>query len=86
MSRFGLPGPIENFKIVYYDSSLGNSKDGGSQEGFMIYLVGGNNVSSPLMWKSKKLRRVFRSAMAAETLIQDEVTETCKFIKWNFVL
>ena len=42
---------------------------------------GGNNVSSPLLWKSKKLRRVFRSAMAAETLIQDEVTETCKFIK-----
>ena len=53
--RFGLPGPIENFKIVCYDdSSLGNLKDEGSRGGFIIYLVGENNVSSPIMWKSKK--------------------------------
>ena len=45
--RFGLPGPIENFKIVCYDdSSLGNLKDGGSQGGFIIYLVGENNVTN----------------------------------------
>ena len=66
MLRFGLPGPIESFKIVCYnDSSLGNLKDGGSQGGFIIYPVGENNVSSPLMWKSKKLCRVVKSAMAA---------------------
>ena len=29
------------------------------------------------MWKSKKLRRVVKSAMAAETLIQVEATEAC---------
>ena len=53
--RFGLPGPIENFKIVCYDdSSLGNLKDEGSRGGFIIHLVGENNVSSPIMWKSKK--------------------------------
>ena len=47
--------PSPNFKIVCYnDSSLGNLKDGGSQGGFIIYLVGENNVSSPIMWKSKK--------------------------------
>ena len=52
--RFGLPGPTENFKIVCYnDSSLGNLKDGGSQGGFILYLVGENHVSSPIMWKSK---------------------------------
>ena len=39
--RFGLHGPIENFKIFYYnDSSLGNLKDGESQSRFIIYLVG----------------------------------------------
>ena len=66
MLRFGLPGPIENFKIVFYnDSSLGNLKDGGSQGGFIIYLVGENNVSPPLMWKSKKLCRAVKSVMAA---------------------
>ena len=38
--RFGVPGLIENFKIVCYnDSLLGNLKDGGSQGGFIIYLV-----------------------------------------------
>ena len=58
--------PSPNFKIVCYnDSSLGNLKDGGSQGGFIIYPVGENNVSSPLMWKSKKLCRVVKSAMAA---------------------
>ena len=29
------------------------------------------------MWKSKKLRRVVKSAMAAETLIQVEAAEAC---------
>ena len=29
------------------------------------------------MWKSKKLRRVVKSVMAAETLIQVEATEAC---------
>ena len=52
--RFELPGPIEYFKIVCCsDSSSGNLKDGGLQGGFLIYLVGGNNVFSSIMWKSK---------------------------------
>ena len=80
--RFGLLGPKENFKIVCYnDSSLGNLKDGGSQGGFKIYLVSENNVSSPIMWKSKKLCRVVKSAMAAETLIQVEVAMACFWLQ-----
>ena len=78
MLRFGLPGPTENFKIVCYnDSSLGTLKNGGSQGGFIIYLDGENNVSSPIMRKSKKLRRVVKSAMATKNLIQVEATEAC---------
>ena len=73
-----MPGSIENFKIVCCnESSLENLKDGGSQGGFVIYLVSENNVSSPIMWKSKKLHRVVRSAMAAETLNQVEAAEAC---------
>ena len=76
--RFGLPGPTENFKFVCYnDSLLGNLKDGGSQGGFINHLVGKNNISSLIMWKSKKLRRVVKSTMAAETLIQVEAAEAC---------
>ena len=81
MLRFGLPGPTENFKIVCYnDSSLENFKDGGSQGGFIIYLVGENDVSSPIMWKSKKLCRVVKSTMAAETLIQVKTIEACLWL------
>ena len=81
MLRFGLPGPTENFQIVCYnDSSLENFKDGGSQGGFIIYLVGENDVSSPIMWKSKKLCRVVKSTMAAETLIQVKAIEACLWL------
>ena len=74
--RYGLSGPIENFKIFCYnDSSLGNLKNGGSQGGFIIYLIG--DVSSPTMCKSKKLHRVVKSAMAAETLMQVKATKAC---------
>ena len=73
-----MPGPIENFKIVCYnDSSLGNLKDGGSQSGFKIYLVSENNISSPIMQKSKKLCGVVKSAIAAETLIQVKAIDAC---------
>ena len=58
MKRFGLHGPIENFKIICYNGwSLGNLKNGGSQGGYIIYLVRENSVFSPTIWKSKKLRR-----------------------------
>ena len=73
-----MPGPIEYFKIVCSnDSSLGNLKDGGLQGGFIIYLVGENNVYSSIMWKSKQLRRVVKSTVAAETLILVEAAEAC---------
>ena len=86
MLRFGLPGPKENFKIVCCnDSSLGNIKDGESQGGFIIYLVGENNVSSPVMWKSKKLRRVIKSELAAETLIQVKAYAEGLFLARKFI-
>ena len=78
MKRFGLHGPIENFRIICYNGwSLGNLKNGGSQGGYLIYLVRENGVFSPIIWKSKRLRRVVKSAMAAETLIQVEAAEAC---------
>ena len=74
--RLGLPGSPYDFKIIAYnDSSLGNLNDGGSQGRFIIYLVDKNNICSPIMWRSKKLRRVVKSAMAAETLIQVDSAE-----------
>lgn len=78
---FGVPGKLDKLKFVCFnDASLGNLKDGGSQGGYVIYLVGENETSSPIMWQSKKLRRIVKSAMAAETLVQVEAAESCYWL------
>ena len=52
--------------------------DGGSQGGFITYLVPKNNFFSPIIWKSKSyVCRVVKSVKAAETLIQIKTAEAC---------
>ena len=52
----------------YSDASFGNLPGGGSQGGFVIFLVDSNGIKCPLTWQSKKVRRVVKSTLAAETL------------------
>ena len=52
----------------YSDASFGNLPGGGSQGGFVIFLADSNGVKCPLTWQSKKVRRVVKSTLAAETL------------------
>ncbi len=67
--KFHRLGDDESLKLVIYsDASLGNLPDGGSQGGHFIFLTGSNGCFSPLAWQSKKIRRVVRSTLAAETL------------------
>ena len=71
-------GDLSTAKFVCFnDSSFGNLCDGGSQGAYELFLEGQNGDCSPLMWQSKKLRRVVRSTMAAETLSQVEAAEAC---------
>ena len=53
---------------VYSDASFGNLKDGSSQGGYIIFLADQNRNCAPVSWSSKKLKRVVRSTLAAETL------------------
>lgn len=53
---------------MYSDASLGNMPNGGSQGGFIILLAIQSGKFSPIWWNSKKIRRVVRSTLAAETL------------------
>ena len=70
------PTDISNMTIVIYiDSSFGNLSGGRSQGGFITYLVDNQENCMPLMWQSKRLKCVVKSAMAAETLIQVEAAE-----------
>ncbi|XP_018008572.1 uncharacterized protein LOC108666247 [Hyalella azteca] len=52
----------------YSDASFGNLKDGGSQGGHVIFIVDSDGKRCPVTWQYKRLRRVVKSTLAAETL------------------
>ena len=54
--------------VCYSDASFGNLPGGGSQGGYVIFLVDSHGMKCPLSWQSKKVRRVVKSTLAAETL------------------
>ena len=50
--------------IVYHDASYANLQDG-----FIIFVTDHNECkASPIAWQSRKLKRVVKSTLAAETL------------------
>ena len=67
--------------IVYADSSHANLVNGGSQGGFIVFLKGENGKSVPLIWTSHKLKRVVKSAKAAETMALQDASECAILIK-----
>ena len=70
---------LENLKVrCFADASYGNLVDGGSQMGMFIELVSDENSSSPIIWHSKRISRVVRSVMAAETLSMVEAYDNAK--------
>ena len=58
---------------MYADASFQNLADGGSQGGYIVFLTDPEtNMCHPLSWSSKRIRRVVKSTLAAETLaLQD---------------
>ena len=66
--------------IAFSDASLGNLKDGATQGGNFIVLMGNDGHFSPLSWQSKRIRRVVRSTLAGETLALTESMDTAIFL------
>ena len=64
----------------YADASFGNLMDGGSQGGYVIFLSDGFGNRCPLSWQSRKLRRVVKSTLAAETLALLDCAEAAVFL------
>ena len=62
---------------AFCDASYANLKDGSSQGGMIVFLKGKNGKISPLSWTSRKIKRVCRSTLTAETMALLEVSETC---------
>lgn len=64
----------------YSDASFANLNDCGSQGGFIIFLADENGKRCPIMWKSRKIRRIAKSTLAAETMALLEVAESAYYI------
>ena len=62
--------------MIFTDASLGNCSDGGTQGGYFLCLKDKTNNITLLSWNSKKLRRVARSTLTAETLAMTEGMDT----------
>ena len=75
--RFPNLGSIMDSKLIAYsDASYANLSDGSSQGAFVVLLVNSEGSFAPLAWQSKKLKRVVKSTLAAETLDAVEAVET----------
>ena len=68
--------------IVYHDASYANLHDGGSQGSYIILLTDNNYKKfAPISWQSKRIKRVVKSTLAAETLSLVEAAEAAFWIQ-----
>ena len=73
-------------KIVSYtDAAFGNLHDGGSQGSYLVFLVGDGQKCNLLSWQSKRLKRVVRSTLSAESLAMSECIDGTVFIASLFI-
>ena len=81
MLQFPSLGNLESLYITCFsDASFANLKSGASQGGFVIFLCGSEKFS-PTAWKSRKLKRVVKSTLSAETLALEEALESYFMIR-----
>ena len=74
--------PLENCYLeCFSDASFANLSDNGSQGGFIVFLKNENGLRCPLLWQTRKIRRVVKSTLAAETLALLECAETAVYLK-----
>ncbi len=66
--------------VICCDASFANLPDGSSQGGHIIFLVSATGKCCPMTWQSKKLRRVCKSTLAAESWAMVEAVESAEFI------
>ena len=60
---------IERCQIeVFSDASFANLPDGGSQGAIIVFLKDENGQRCPLYWQTRRLKRVVKSTLAAETM------------------
>ena len=65
--------------VTYTDASFKNLPNGGSQGGYTVFLCD-ENSSIPISWRSRRLKRIVRSTLAAETLALCEGCDASFFV------
>ena len=60
--------------IVYSDATHASLPDGASQGAYVVFCKGKGKVA-PILWQSKKLKRVTKSPLASETLALGEAAD-----------
>ena len=65
----------------YSDASLANLNGGGSQGGFVIFLRDREGRRCPILWQTKRIRRVVKSTLSAEALSLLEGAETSFYLR-----
>ena len=65
---------VQNASLVCFsDASFPNLKCGGSQGGLLVFLQGRNQNYMLLAWQSRKLKRLVKSTLTAETALQEAI-------------
>ena len=65
---------------MFVDASFANLTDGGSQGGHIIFLIDKHRHAVPLSWNSKRIRRVVRSTLIAETLSTVDAVDSAQLL------
>ena len=66
---------------VYSDASFANLPGGASQLGYIVFLHDSEGISVPLSWASRKIKRVARSTLTAETLAAVDALDAAVVLK-----
>ena len=75
-----MPSFSNCFLECFTDASFANLHDSSSQGGFIIFLSSTEGKRCPIYWESRKIRRVVKSTLAAETLALIDGAETAVYI------
>ena len=69
-------GDVSKAKILCFsDASFNNLRDGGSQCGVLIFIMGENGRTALVEWHSKRIKRIVKSTIGAECLAAVEAVE-----------
>ena len=73
-------GDPTEFKLMAYSDASHNSLPGNASQGAFIVFVCGDKRAAPLIWQSRKLRRVTKSPLASETSAFGEAADAGKLM------